>query len=96
MTLAVFLSATSLYFAFRPSASALQARDSAFTAALVGSFYCAAGVIAIVFPGADWNDPEFEKPPQDVMFPIIVMVMWVGYALERRRIGGVGDGKKLA
>lgn len=86
MTLGMLLAGASLYYAFRPTQTVPQARENAFAAALVGSFYCAAGVAAIFFPGTDWNDPEFEKPPQDVMFSVQVVVVWVAYALERRRL----------
>ncbi|GAB7358201.1 hypothetical protein MBLNU230_g0354t1 [Neophaeotheca triangularis] len=89
MTLGVFLSLTSLYFAFRPAATVQQAKENTFNAALVGSFYCAAGLVAILYPGTDWNDPEFEKPPQDVMFTVVVAMMWSAYLLEHRRLAGL-------
>ncbi len=60
MTLGVFLSAMSLYFAYRrPTGSSsasgspgvAAARESMFYSALIGSFYCAAGLTAILYPG---------------------------------------------
>lgn len=69
-----------------------RALDHVFTAAVVGSFYCVAGVSAILYPGSDWNDPEFEEENgatrgwQGYLFSGLVVVTWVGYLVERRRL----------
>ncbi|KAK1063534.1 hypothetical protein LTR74_009418 [Friedmanniomyces endolithicus] len=96
MTLGVFLSAMSLYFAYkRPSATstlgvaaASLARESMFYSALIGSFHCAAGLTAIFYPGTDWKDPDITVGgAQPALFSGVVVAMWVGYALEVSRLG---------
>ncbi|KAK0940647.1 hypothetical protein LTR48_003111 [Friedmanniomyces endolithicus] len=97
MTLGVFLSAMSLYFAYRrPTGSSsasgspggAAARESMFYSALIGSFYCAAGMTAIWYPGTDWKDPDITVGGgQPALFSGVVVAMWVGYALEVSRLG---------
>ncbi|TKA59565.1 hypothetical protein B0A55_11981 [Friedmanniomyces simplex] len=89
MTLGIFLSTTSLYFAYkRPASVPGAAQQSVFYSALIGSFYCAAGLTAILYPGTDWKDPDITAGgAQPVLFSGVVAAMWVGYALERRRLG---------
>lgn len=42
----------------------------------------------ILYPGALWMDPEFgDGKPQLYVFPWIVGVLWVGWAVERRSLG---------
>lgn len=41
----------------------------------------------ILYPGAGWTDPEFgDDKPQLYVFPWLVVVCWVGWYVERRRI----------
>ena len=90
MSLGVLLASASLYFAYRPcmSGAIMQARDSLFYAAVIGSFYCTAGLSAILYPGTDWKDPDIEiGGGQPVLFSGVVAAMWVGYALETSRLG---------
>ncbi|KAK0313012.1 hypothetical protein LTR29_011569 [Friedmanniomyces endolithicus] len=90
MTLGVFLSGMSLYFAYRrPStASASSVKEGMFYSALIGSFYCAAGLTAILYPGTDWKDPDITVGgAQPALFSGVVVAMWVGYALEVSRLG---------
>ncbi|KAK5136382.1 hypothetical protein LTR08_003508 [Meristemomyces frigidus] len=94
MSLGILLASTSLYFAFRPCMSGastkpiMQARDSLLYSAVIGSFYCAAGLSAILYPGTDWKDPDIETGGgQLVLFSGVVVAMWVGYALEVSRLG---------
>lgn len=48
----------------------------------------------ILYPGAGWTDPEFgEGKPQMYVFPVLVALTWVGWWLEKKRIGGVGKKK---
>ena len=90
MSLGVCLAVASTYFAFRPSLSnsPISAKESAFAAAAIGSFYCLAGLSAILYPLADWSDPEYAHGgEQRVVFAGIPVMMWIGYALEVNRIG---------
>lgn len=87
MSLGLLLATTSIYLAFsRP-----QTREKLFWTAMIGSFYCAAGLSAILYPGTDWSDPD--RPTggeQKYVFVACVVGCWVGYALE---VAGVGAGK---
>lgn len=56
MTLGLCLASSSLYYLFRPAATVAQAKDNLFTAALIGSFYCGAGMSAILYPGTAWQE----------------------------------------
>lgn len=48
----------------------------------------------ILYPGAGWTDPEFgDGKPQAYVFPWLVVVLWVGWWIERKRIGRVGEGR---
>tara|TARA_R110002003_G_scaffold59_20_gene5384 strand:- start:5836 stop:6138 length:303 start_codon:yes stop_codon:yes gene_type:complete len=43
----------------------------------------------ILYPGALWMDPQFgDGKPQLYSFPPVVMMAWVGWWVERRRIAG--------
>ncbi|KAK4541756.1 hypothetical protein LTR36_007465 [Oleoguttula mirabilis] len=89
MSLGICLASASLYFAFQPvfSGSKLDARDSLFYSAAIGSFYCLAGISAIFYPGTDWKDPDISVGgEQKYLFSGIVAAMWVGYALEMARM----------
>jgi len=105
MTLGVLLTATSAYFAFRggngrgrsgttstasAAAAAAHQRDSLRTAAWIGSLYCVAGLSAILYPGATWND--LPEPPsyrlQLRLFSGLVVGNWVGYWIA---VAGLGD-----
>jgi hypothetical protein len=49
----------------------------------------------ILYPGAGWMDPEFgEGRPQLFGFPVFVGLCWVGWWMERNRIGGGKLGKE--
>lgn len=92
MSLGVLLALTSTYFAFRPAFSRLspaEAKHSILTAAVVGSLYCVAGISAIFYPGTHWFDPEYEMKgmTQREIFLGQLVVIWVAYYLETRRIG---------
>jgi hypothetical protein len=89
MSLGVLLASSAIYYAFRPTANASAAKESLFTSALIGSFYCVAGLSAILYPGTDWHDPEFEPAPQKWLFSGVVIVNWIGYAVEMRRLANI-------
>ncbi|KAK4508427.1 hypothetical protein PRZ48_002165 [Zasmidium cellare] len=90
MTLGLLLSATSIYYLLKPVASQAQAKDNLFTSALIGSFYCSAGMSAILYPGTAWQDPEFAQGgEQRFVFSGTVVAVWIGYLLEVRRMGKV-------
>ena len=55
MSLGVLLSAMSLYFLFRPARKD-QIKDNLWTAATIGTFYCGAGLSAILYPGTAWEE----------------------------------------
>lgn len=66
-----------------------QARSDVWWAALIGSFYCIAGVSAILYPGTNWFDPEHAPEgslTQGHIFSAQVVVMWLGWWLESRRL----------
>ena len=84
MSLGVLLGATSTYLAFKSTGNV---KDNLFMAAWIGSFYCAAGLSAIFYPGTDWKDPGTEEPGQKYLFSGIVVAQWVGYLLETRVLG---------
>jgi hypothetical protein len=89
MSLGTLLCLVSSYVLLRPSVDARAARQDVWTASLIASLYCTAGLSAIWYPGAMWMDPEFgEGKPQVPLFTGIVGVVWVGWVLERRRLGG--------
>nr|OQO20390.1 hypothetical protein B0A51_13274 [Rachicladosporium sp. CCFEE 5018] len=93
MSLGVLLAAFSLTYVWRPAFTKLSAREvkeSVWVSAMVGSFYCAAGCTAILYPGANWFDPEHSREGivQGPVFAGVVVLMWVGYWLEGRRMDG--------
>ena len=63
MSLGLLLGFASTYYLLRPAfnrgLSPKEERDSVWTAAVIGSMYCAAGVSAIWYPGTHWFDPEY-------------------------------------
>jgi hypothetical protein len=56
MTLGVFLAVTSLFFLLRPAGTVGRQREGVRYAAAIGSFYCAAGWAAILYPGTEWQE----------------------------------------
>jgi hypothetical protein len=98
MSLSVCLAAASTYFAFRPCLprNTISAKESAFVAAAIGSFYCFAGLTAILYPGTHWCDPQFpHDEAQKYIFPMLIGLMWSAYVLEARRIEASSKGKKV-
>jgi len=88
MSLGVLLAATSSYFLFRRAPNLAAFKDNTFNAALIGTFYCGSGLSAILYPGTAWQDPEFRGAgEQRYIFAAICAMMWIGYGLERRRLG---------
>ncbi|KAI6903191.1 hypothetical protein D0869_13583 [Hortaea werneckii] len=95
MTLGVMLSSMSLYLTARPCFTRMSKEDalrSVLHGAIVGSFYCAAGLSAIFYPGTDWKDPDIAVGgEQRFLFAGVVALMWIGYGLERWRMGSVKE-----
>ncbi|KAK5107474.1 hypothetical protein LTR62_001092 [Meristemomyces frigidus] len=99
MSLGICLASMSLYFAYRPvftaGMSAEAVRQNMLWSAVIGSFYCAAGMSAILYPGAQWYDPPLTQDPgQRWLFSGICVAMGFGYALESWRLGK-GKGKRV-
>lgn len=91
MTLGLLLMAMSIHLAFKPALDAnittAMAKNSALYAALVGSFYCAAGLAAILYPGTDWKDPGAKHGGGQIyVFGVQLTSMWVAYGLEVSRL----------
>lgn len=93
MSLAILLSLASNTLLYQSTTATDQvvARDKLAWAAVIGSFYAGAGLMAIWFPGTAWVDPEFYiegQVTQKGVFGGVVGVVLVGYLLERRRMEG--------
>lgn len=87
MTLGVLLTAASMYYTFRECPDAESAKDSIFTAAVIGSMYCVAGLSAIWYPGSDWKDPEHGKGREQLyLFSALPVAVWTAYFLEVQRL----------
>lgn len=56
MTLGVLLASTSLFFLFKPADSIDRQRENVLYSAVIGSFYCAAGMMAILYLGTAWQE----------------------------------------
>jgi len=69
--------------------------ESLFAAAIIGSFYTVSGMSAILYPGSKGTDPEFgpDSFPQKYVFGFPLVVNWIGYWLEARRLGQLGEKK---
>jgi hypothetical protein len=81
MTLGVCLAAASVYFAFKPTIRVAQIQDNMFSAALIGSLYCFAGLTAILYPGTHWHDPEYANgEAQKYLFSGVCLAMCVYYS----------------
>jgi hypothetical protein len=100
MSMGVHLSLLTAYFTWRPVLfpANYDELDSAWCAALVGGVYFITGMSAGLYPGTKWIDPEFEAtappfPPQVPIFGACLMLAWVAYYLERKRIMGLGVGE---
>lgn len=67
-----------------------QKRESLFTAAIIGSMYAATGLSAILYPGSAGCDPDLCGPEgtfvQKYVFRPSLLLTWIGYALEARRV----------
>jgi len=109
MSMGLLLGLATLYYTWRPLVSAVYgtglyatktaARDSMFSAAIIGSLYWISGVSAIFYPGTKWIDPEFVNskydgkllgmPGQLPVFVLHAVFVWVGYALEANRLAAL-------
>ena len=90
MSTGLLLGLITLYFTWRPTfaKSTYDPHDSTWCAAVIASVYWIAGLSAIFYPGTKWMDPEFgEGAPQLWIFSLHIVLAWLGYALETRRLG---------
>ena len=90
LSLAIMTAVMSLYFAFRTALpnSTISPKESAFIAAAIGSYYPVSGLTSILYPGADWSDPEYPHGgAQKYLFSGFTGVLWLGYLLEANRLG---------
>ena len=90
MTLGALLCSAVIYLLSRPASTKEVAKEYLWMAALVGTMYCSAGLSAIFYPGTDWADPEYHIPyaPQAWLFGGIVVMNWVAWYYESRRLEG--------
>ena len=88
MTTGLFLGLLILYYTHlaSPPTAALKSAYLNFALVLVHLYYVPA-LSGILYPGADWTDPEFgARPPQAEVFSGIVVLAWVGWWVEGRAI----------
>lgn len=100
----VLLGLTTFYFTWRPVFSSVHytttaIRDSVLSAAWIGSIYWITGLSGGLYPGAKFLDPEFVGtgtdlkilgfPGQGVVFAVSLILCWVAYGLEVRRLKGL-------
>ena len=82
MSFGLFLGILTAYYAWRGATTPQQAKDSLWTAAILGSLYWVAGLSAILYPGTLAVDPEFgEGFPQFWVFVGGLVMPWVGYLM---------------
>jgi hypothetical protein len=49
----------------------------------------------ILYPGAGWMDPQFgDGKPQLYGFPVLLVLLWCGWWVECRRLGGIAGVKR--
>lgn len=79
-----------------PSTSSLSTQVLHLTwIAVLQTLIYGSSLSGILYPGAAWMDPEFgEGRPQLYAFPVLVGAVWVGWGVERGRLGRLGDGKE--
>jgi hypothetical protein len=99
MSFGALSAVTSLYLLGRRNPDLRAAKDSVFVAAVVASLTTAAGLSAIFYPGTDWADPEFGSHgawigPQGYIFMAQLLVNWVSYGFEKRRLDKMEKSKK--
>ena len=79
---------TAIYLLTRPVSSNIEeAKNTLFTATVVGSLTTAAGLSAIFYPGTAWVDPEWDNGaligPQGYVFGAQLLINWSLYSLEK-------------
>ncbi|KAL7904439.1 hypothetical protein GGI35DRAFT_463230 [Trichoderma velutinum] len=98
MSVGALSALTSIYILGRRSVNVEAAKDSLFTAALVGSLTTVAGLSAILYPGTAFNDPEFDDGsligPQVYVFVTQLLLNWTSYTLENARLDKLDKLKK--
>ncbi|KAF2226860.1 hypothetical protein BDZ85DRAFT_247229 [Elsinoe ampelina] len=94
MSLGVLLCSMVGFVLTRPSESKKEAKNNVTTAGLIGSMYCTAGMTAILYPGTNWSDPEFEDPGQKWLFSGLVVINLAAMVMEWVHIDRTWDKKR--
>ena len=86
------------YFTWRSTNTGTMsgALDNLFTATLFSSLYWVTQLTAILYPGSDWCDPEFEHlgTPQRRGAPVLLGASWLAYGLGKWRALGASKTTK--
>lgn len=84
MTLSIFLGLATMFYAWRPAATAALKREFMLASAFTGSIYWVAGLCAILYPGTMGLDPEFGGPgfPQAPLFALAAVFGVLGSWLD--------------
>ncbi|KAI1185214.1 hypothetical protein F5B17DRAFT_442039 [Nemania serpens] len=96
ITLSVLLGLATLFYAWRPAATAALKREYMLASALAGSAYWVAGLCAILYPGTAGLDPEFGGPgfPQGPLFALAAVFAVLGSWLDAPTAGSAGGKEK--
>jgi hypothetical protein len=87
MSTGLALGLLTLYYTWR-TPPPRAAKDSIFTAAILGGLYYVTAGSGIFYPGALWVDPEFGTgAPQVPLFTGLFATAWIGAGLEILRLG---------
>lgn len=85
MTTGLLIGLLIFYYTHLASAqtAALKKAHANFSLVLVHLYYVP-GLSGILYPGADWTDPEFgERPPQAELFSGLLVAGWVAWWVGR-------------
>lgn len=98
MTIGLFAGLITPYvlFVLEPSAAAPEVKRAhlGWVLALQNIVYLSS-LSGILYPGAGWTDPQFgDARPQFYAFPVLVVLVWVGWWVEVRRVGRRGEREK--
>ncbi|KAF3001517.1 hypothetical protein E8E13_009241 [Curvularia kusanoi] len=90
MSLGLFSGLVSFYvlFVLEPRAVLLEVKKAHLGwVLLLQNMMYLSSLSGILYPGAGWMDPQFgEGKPQLYGFPVLVVLVWVGWGLEIGRL----------